>query len=89
MSDHKITPIGAGVVMSEGKQQLLDHIAQTYDRIAADGAPPVALVFGLVTEFGGCDTGYYTMSPIEDRNTLYISRAVMCLVSDYKGWTQR
>lgn len=86
MSDHKVRGIRPDVVASEGKQALLDTIAQTYDQLAADAGEPVCVVFGLVTPSGGVRTGYHTLSAIDGSNSLHISRAVMCINLDYAHW---
>lgn len=85
MSDHKIKCIRPGVVMSEGKQHLLDTIAQAYDDLA-EQSEPVALVFALVTDSGGCRTGYHTLSAIDGRNALHVARGIQCLNIDQHLW---
>lgn len=86
MSDHKITGIRPDVVLSEGKQAFLDTIAEAYDKLAADGAEPVAVVFALVGESGSVRTGYHTLSAIDGRNALHIARGVQCLLIDQHAW---
>lgn len=85
MSD-KIHPIRDGVVMSEGKQCMLDTLADAYDIQAEHGGAPLCVVFAFVSEKGGCKTGYHTLSPVEDRNSLYVARAVSCINMDVGEW---
>lgn len=82
----KIKGIRPDVVMSEGKQHLLDTLAQAFDDFSADGKEPVALVFALVTESGGCKTGYHTLSAIDGRNALHVARGIQCLNIDQHLW---
>jgi histidinol phosphatase-like enzyme len=50
---------------------------------------PVALVFALVSEQGGCCAGYFTLKQVEDRNTLFISRGVKAIEGDYiRKWAK-
>jgi hypothetical protein len=70
-----------GVVPSQGKQTLLDTVAVAYDELAKHGEP-VCVVFAVVAEKGACRTGYHTLSPIDDRNCLYISRAATAIMAD-------
>lgn len=85
----KVRTIRPDVIASEGKQHMLDTIAQAFDAAAAtDGSEPVAVVFALVTESGGCRTGYHTLSCIDGRNALHISRAVTCINMDLSTWDE-
>lgn len=86
MSDHKVAGIRPDVVLSEGKQHLLDTIASAYDQLATDAGEPVALVFALVTESGAARTGYHTLSAIDGRNALHIARGIQCLNIDQHLW---
>lgn len=84
----KVTPIRDDVVMTKDKQTFLDTIAKYYDETTAtfEGEAPVAIVFAFVVEKGGCRAGYHTLDVIDDRNLLYISRAVTCIQTDIGTW---
>lgn len=70
------------------KQQVLDYVAQRWDELAADGEPPVCIVFALVAESGAAASHYLTAPHIDEGNTLYVSRAVMVTNCDYNDWTR-
>ena len=87
MTIDKVRPIREGVTTSERKQQFLDHVAATYDRVTdADGREPVCIVFALVGESGTGQSGYASHPSIDHFNVLHISRGVMCLNLDYAHW---
>jgi len=86
MTDDKIRPLRQGIVGSPDKQQFLDAVATAYDKLTGGPGPPVALVFAFVAETGEANPSYITLSKVDDRNLLYLARAVMALNSDYHVW---
>lgn len=87
MKPNNVSSIRPDVVVSEGKQTLLDTVAEAYDELAAElGNEPVAIVFAVVGENGACRTGYCTLTAIQDRNALYIQRGAMAINADAMRW---
>ena len=86
MSGDKIAKLSPDVVISEGKQSFMDHLAQEYDRFTKSKGEPVALVFTFVTIDGAASASYMTMHCVEDRNMLYISRGLNALQSAAMDW---
>ena len=83
-----IKPIREDVTTCARKQQLLDYVAQRWDDLSADGGAPVCIVFALVAESGAAVGSYMTSNDKDIENTLYVSRAIMVLNSDYNKWTE-
>jgi hypothetical protein len=81
-----VTPLRANVSSSFRKQQMLDTIAAAFDDVAAKGNEPMTVVFALVDDLGGGLAGYQTLG-YEDRNALYVARAVQMIAADADGWT--
>lgn len=81
-----VTPLFGGEVQSSDKQMMLDYVAQWFDDMAKEDNAPQCLLFSLVSEKGAVKCGYITTDKIGDRNTLYISRALMALQVDYNVW---
>jgi hypothetical protein len=89
MTVDKVRPLRGDMPTNlPNKQQALDYVAQRWDELAADGKAPVCIVFALVAESGAAASHYLTASHIEEGNTLYVSRAVMVVNSDYNDWTR-
>lgn len=88
MSDN-VRAIRADVIVSEGKQTLLDTVADAYDELVARaGVEPVAIIFALVTETGGGRTGYHTLATVGDRSSLYVARGMQILELDAAVWDE-
>lgn len=83
---NNVAALFGGEVQSSDKQMMLDYVAQWFDDMAADDKAPVCLLFSLVSEKGCVKSGYITSDKIDDRNTLYISRAAMAIQGDYHVW---
>jgi hypothetical protein len=87
MTDDRVRRIRDDVVLGEGKQTFLDTIASAYDEhVCLTGEEPVCVVFALVGETGTAKTGYHTLSPVEDRNALFVARGVQVLRIDEHTW---
>ncbi len=87
-ASEKVVAIRPSIGFSEGKQMFLDLLADTYDQLAESKGPAVALTLSLVTEAGAAKTSYLTLSSIEDRNCLHLSRALCALQADYQRWAE-
>lgn len=75
-------------MLTSRKQQFLDHVAKTYDMLAANGHEPVCIVFALVGESGHARSAYMTDDVVKACNVLHISRAVCVLNTDYRIWDE-
>lgn len=81
MTDN-ITPIRAGVASDNPvKQQMLDHIAEIFDR--HPDPKPVAVAFTFVGPTGGATTGWVVGNDHEHQTSLYLARAQQIMQIDF------
>jgi len=59
------------------KQQLLDHVAQSYDEFILDGKGPVFLLYSMVDEDGFAGIGHLTVGLGQGKASLFHARAVV------------
>lgn len=87
MPNDNVLPLHESVVISDGKQSLLDYLAQAHDELASkSGESVVAVVFAFVGADGACRPGYYTLDSVRSRNALYIARGAQGVLSRAEDW---
>lgn len=85
MNDN-IRALPGTVPSNSRKQQFMDTVAQSYDRMVSEGREPMAFVYCFVAEKGGARAGYHTANEINDRNALHLARALFCIQQDMTDW---
>lgn len=74
-----VTPLRPGIINSEHKQQILDHVASQYDEYAKEFGEPDALLFGFSTT-GGRASAHWIMPAIDEG---YMVTMLMCNIATH------
>lgn len=74
-----VTPLRPGIINSEHKQQILDHVASQYDQYAGEFGEPNALLFGFGT-IGGHASAHWIMPGIGEGHMVTM---LMCNIATH------